>query len=158
MTTLAYADTKKLGDWFKRDKRKNGDKFTTLRDGAPKWLQEAIYDAHQGDMPNDWVYEECRAACDAIDDGSVDLKEQDVHEHADSRVDVYTGELAQWYADHCGSGVFSQAESDADDYGADASGKDINERLTLVQYCAIARIASTIADAVVRARVDAAEE
>lgn len=146
----------RLDRWFKRDKRKNGDTFTTLRDGAPKWLQEAIYEAHQGDMPNDWVYEECCAAVGAIDDGTIDLTDPEVHYHADSRVDIYTGELAQWYADHCGSRVFSEAEEEAKDFAAnDAS--DLNGRLTIIQYCAIARIASTIAQAVAEAR-DEAEE
>ena len=53
--------------------RADGETFTTLADDAPAWLQEAVREAHQGDLPNDWVYAECRAAAEAFDAGESDL-------------------------------------------------------------------------------------
>lgn len=130
----------KLSVFFEKNPR--GTWSTTKN--APKWLNDAIREAHAGDLPDDWTYETCRAVCDAIDDEAI-ASGYDVHEFADGQVDVYTRDLAQWYADHCDGSLFSQAESDADDMGQ--TEQTVNERLTTVQFCAIARIASTLWEA-----------
>lgn len=118
----------------------NPRKVWTLTDEAPEWLQDAVYEAHQGTLPCDWIYEECKAAFDA------ELEDEDaVHEHADSRVDIYTKNLAQWYADMCLTSTYGYAEDEAKDMGC-ADG-DINRQLMAIQYCAIRFIASTIMQA-----------
>jgi hypothetical protein len=117
----------------------------TLTDNRPDWLYEAVQAAHVSDLPNDWIYAECRAACDAIDDGSIAC-EDDIHEHADSRVDVYTKDLYQWAADMCLSDTFAQAESDVEDMGGD-SRDDTLQRIRELQYFAISRIARTVFEA-----------
>jgi hypothetical protein len=137
----------KLGSFFVTGKRDNGESFTTLRDDRPEWLQDAVREAHAGDFPNDWIYSECRAACEAIDAG--DLSDDDnLHEHADSRVDVYTRHLYQWAADFCLSDTWANAESEVDDMGTGPmvgvtlpAGSSSLQRITTVQYCARATIA-----------------
>ena len=127
---------------FKSSKRDNGESFLTLTGRAPEWLIAAVRAAHQGDMPDDWVYSECEAAYTA----ESDLTDSDtLHEHADSRVDVYTKVLFQWSADHCLGTMYANAESEADDMGVDSS--DVEKRFQAIQYCAIQRIAATIAEA-----------
>lgn len=136
----------KLGSYFIQNTLNNGEKFVMLVDFAPEWLCGAVHDAHQSDLPNDWIYNECYAACLAIDDGS--LSNQDsIHQHADSQMDVYTKDLYQWAADMCLTAIFSHAEEEADDFGPDDAPGSTIDRLTRVQYCAIARIAQTIWDA-----------
>jgi hypothetical protein len=148
----------KLGSFFVTGKRDNGEMFVSLKDERPEWLHEAVHAAHGSDLPNDWIYAECRAACDAIDDGSLTLAEDSddgLHEHADSRVDIYTRELYQWAADMCLSDAYANAESEAADILGDES--DTIKRLGAIQYCAIRSIAATILDAA-RENVDETEE
>ena len=119
-----------------------GGTFVTLRDDAPEWLQDAIREAHQGTMPNDWIYAECEAAWDAYTDQEA---RPDEHEHADGRVDVYTKALYQWAADMCLTDLYSEAEQSAAELGPEG---DMSQRLTSLQYCAIEMIAATIWDAI----------
>ena len=139
-------ETRKLGSFFIPLERKPegcATRAITLTDDRPDWLLEAIQEAHCSDLPRDWIYQECEAACDAIDNGSLD--EDSVHEHADSRVDVYTQARYDWAADMCGTSTFSEAESTLDDLGR--TGVDTTELLGQLQYCACERIARVILDA-----------
>lgn len=141
----------KLGSFFETRKRDNGDEYSTLIDSRPEWLHNAVREAHSGDLPNDWIYLECRAACDAIDEGS--LRDDDaMHEYADGRVDVYTQALYQWAADFCLSRVWAEAESEAEDFGVEGA---IEDKLRSIQFCAIRRIAQAMLDAM---RASLAEE
>jgi hypothetical protein len=133
-----------LGQWFETRKRDSGEAFASLKDGRPEWLYEAVYEAHGGTLPDDWVFAECRAACDAIDDGYL-VDEDSVHEHADGRVDVYTRRLYQWSADMCLTDTYSEAEAEARDL-CEASA-DTDKRIATIQYCAIRSIASRMLQA-----------
>lgn len=130
---------KKLGDYFERRANDEGKTTVHLVDGAPEWLHNAIMEAHHGSFPDDWVYQECEAACGAYDDGY--LTEDRLHEHVDSRVEIYTKKLAQWAADLCLTSLFSEAEDCADDLG---TGGKLADYLQRVQYCAIELIVSTM--------------
>jgi len=136
----------KLAQYFKRDKRADGKTFHTLHDNRPEWLQEAVREAHQTDLPNDWIYETCSAAADAIDGGylGADKYGDDLHEWADGQVEIYTKPLLQWVADMCLSSTYSNAESEADDLGV---GGDTVKRAMCVQYCAIRAIGQAMVDA-----------
>lgn len=134
----------KLADCFTRD---NPRKVISLKEEFhDSWLRDAIYEAHGGLLPDDWVYEECFAACEAIDEENLSAADGSVHEYADARVDVYTSVLFHWAADHCTSNVFANAEAEAEDLGV-KDAEDTNARLGLIQFCAIARIAQTMLDA-----------
>lgn len=133
-----------------------GEPFVTLRDDAPEWLKEAVREAHQGDLPLDWIYAECQAAAQAIDAGDIDLVGEDdmdaLHEHADGRVDIYTKELYQWAADFCLTDTWAAAEEAAREMGLP---EETEKRLACVQYAAIHFVAETMRDAC--AKVAAAE-
>lgn len=151
-------ETRKLGSFFVKLERNAEDPASvavTLTDDHPEWLKEAIYDAHDGTGPNDWVYEECLAACDAIDDGSLTCGD-DAHEHADGRVDVYTQARFVWAACFCLSSLFAEAEEQAKD-GADGI-EDVGDHLGRVQYYAIERIARIILDAYAAKEDDSDDE
>lgn len=135
----------KLGQFFETKTRDDGKKFVTLADDRPDWLYDAVYEAHQSDAPNDWIFAECEAACDAIDDGTLS-DDDSVHEYADGRVDVYTRELYQWAADMCLSDTFAAAESDDSDLGTPENDSTV-DRLMRLQYHAIARIARIMLEA-----------
>jgi hypothetical protein len=133
-----------LAKHFEKKTRDSGESFFTLADDAPEWLCDAVRDAHQGTLPNDWIYSECRAAVEAFDEGTLD-DEDAIHEHADNQVDVYTRELYRWAADMCLTDTWAEAEEEAKDLGDRL--EDTEKRLAVIQYCAIARIAGTMLNA-----------
>ncbi|HEV2310777.1 MAG TPA: hypothetical protein VGU73_09645 [Acidimicrobiia bacterium] len=141
--------TTNFARYFTTGTRESGKTFTKLTDDAPEWLKTAVREAHQGTLPNDWIYAECRAAVEAVDSGALDVEDEDdddVHNHADAQVDVYTQELFQWAADFCLTDTFSAAEEEAENmgYGED---DDVSKRLAAIQYAALRHIADTMKQA-----------
>jgi hypothetical protein len=138
----------KLGSFFVTGKRNDGTPFVSLKDERPEWLHDAVHAAHGSDMPNDWIYRECEAACDAIDEGRFNGRywQDNVSEHADGRVDVYTRKLYQWAADFCLSDTFAEAQSRADEFGSPSDASQ-EKRIAIIQYCAIERIANVMIEA-----------
>jgi hypothetical protein len=136
--------------------RQNGDKeeeqFITLVEDRPQWLQDAVRDAHQRTLPNDWIYEECRAAVEAFDAGDLRDDDDSVHEHADGRVEIYTKALYQWAADMCLTDTWAEAEQEAKDIGMP---EETEKRLACIQYAAIRRIAQMMYAACAEAEKDA---
>ncbi len=118
---------------FITDTRSDGSTFTRLADDAPEELRQAVEAAHAGTLPNDWIYDECKAAFEAA------LNDNNVHEYADSRVDIYTHSLYRWAADMVGTDLYTNAEEEAEDLqSADSS---IEDRIRTVQYRVISHIA-----------------
>ena len=149
-----------LSDWFENANYPEGrtgyagwDSFVRLKDDAPAWLKAAVYKAHQGTLPNDWIYLQCQAACEAIEErDEVALEDADwFYEHVEGEVDVYTKDRFQWAAYFCLSDTFSEAEERAKEL---TLVNDTNERLGVIQYCAIEFITQTILDAYIDNRVD----
>ena len=153
MTTEKSLTAKPLASHFVTKKRGRGPKaptFVTLRDNAPDWLRAAVYAAHCEDLPNDWIYSECLAACEAIDAGDLGAgayPEDTIHGYADSRVDIYTRDLYQWAADFCLSGTYAQARENADSRG---NSGEVEDSIKFYQYLAIENIARIMLDAAVR--------
>jgi len=136
--------TPKLVTYFTND---NERKVWCLVPDSPQWLHDAVYAAHQGDGPNDWIYEECRAACNFIDhdlDGYADAHDA-VAEYSDGRVDIYTKDLYQWQADFCCTTTYAAAEDSLSDIGSDSDKAE--KRVQILQYCAIEYIAQTMISA-----------
>ncbi len=132
---------------FTQGTRDNGETFTKLSDDAPEWLKDAVQEAHHGTFPNDWIYQECRAAYEAYheDYGPHASHWSDYEtEYADGRVDPYTRDLMQWAADMCLTDLYSEAEEEAKDLGSDPVSGDISERIAVFQFCAIRLVASVI--------------
>lgn len=160
--------TEKLGTWFetkRRDPEKRDTSYVTLKDGAPEWLRAAVYEAHDGLLPNDWVYAECEAACDFIDEyrereGSLD--EGDMHdalfEHCDGRVDVYNSAVFGWAAELCNSDLFAAAEERLADMGQPDPKEGEVKRLQQLQFYAIDIIANVMIEAAKEHGEDAEDE
>lgn len=127
--------------------------YVTLTDDAPEWLKNAVSEAHQGTLPNDWICAECFAAVEAVDSGALDVEDEDdddVHSYADSQVDVYTQELFQWAADFCLTDTFAAAKQEAHDMGMRDG--DLEKQIAVVQYAAIRHIADTMKQACAAAK------
>jgi hypothetical protein len=139
-----------FASYFKTGRREGGEAFSTLVDDRPDWLQEAVREAHQGTLPHDWIYAECRAAVESFVAGDLD-DEDSVHEFAEGRVDVYTKNLYQWAADFCLTETFGFAEQEARDMGLP---EETERRLACIQYAALRHIA----DVMFRACTEAADE
>ena len=155
-TFASHFVTKTRNPVTKTSTDSGGEPFTTLADDRPDWLQEAVREAHQGTLPSDWIYAECKAAAEAFDEGVFDDCEDDdsVHEYVDGRVDVYTQALYRWAADFCLTETFSVADeeaSDMDDPEMSACEVDLAKRLSNIQYAAIRHIADTMREACIAA-------
>lgn len=145
--SVKKVEPRKLASYFKKLDGKPG---VTTTDDRPEWLQGAIREAHTGDLPHDWIYAECQAVCEAIDDGTfkdevLGYQEDAIHEFADSRVEVYTKARYEWAAEFCLTYTYAEAEGEDTDNGGDSS--DVAEKLGRVQYYACARIARVILEA-----------
>lgn len=141
---------------FETKTRDNGERFTSLKDDRPEWLQDAVYAAHQGTMPNDWIYAECLAAIESFD--ADELSDEDnVHEFADARVDVYTKALYQWATDMCLTDTWAKAEGEVEDCGGMLD-ESIEKRIAIVQFYAIRFIAETMQAACAEASKETEEE
>jgi len=85
---------------FMTSKRQGTDEeFTTtsITGNMDHPLMQAIYSAHDGRLPDDYKFEMCRMAVDAIAEASDD---DDIDELRDSATEapVYTAELTKWLA------------------------------------------------------------
>jgi hypothetical protein len=134
-----------LGRFFTRDTRDNGETFVKLTDDCPSWLHDAVRDAHDGELPNDWRYETCRFIVSMFDDGYSADDDDAAMEIAESLVDVYNYDLARWLADDVSRSAY------CDDFVCD--GIPENDVTWSVirggQYMAIERMCYVIAMAIV---------
>jgi hypothetical protein len=137
---------------FKTETRADGAHYVTLVEGKPEWLQEAVREAHQGTLPSDWIYAECKAAVEAFDAGEL-ADEDAVFDHVEGRVDVYTKSLYQWAADFCLTGTWASAEQEATDMGLP---DETEKRIAAIQYAAIRHVADAMRDACARAAKEGA--
>lgn len=142
-----------VGKWFETAKRADGQHkgeadatYVRVAEGAPAWVFDAVRKAHQGALPCDWVFDECRAAAEAIDDRE-DVTGEWITEHADTRVEVYTKLLFQWATDFCLTELFADAEERANDLGDAGEKIAIEKRLSMIQFCAIDAISRTMLEA-----------
>ena len=102
MTTTTMQDTARaLASAFETATRPDGTPYVRLREGAPQWMADAVRVAHDGVLPNDWIYQACQEAADALAEALE--YEEDLHdaasEHAHSRTDIYPSDLCRWLAD-----------------------------------------------------------
>lgn len=140
-----------VSDWFESANYPEGrsgyagwECFVRLKDDAPEWLRDAVREAHQGTLPNDWIFFQCRAACEAIDE-MLPVDGDWLHDYVDGEVDIYTKERFVWAAHFCLTDTFSEAEERATELFGDED--DTAARLGVIQYCAIEFIAQTMLDA-----------
>lgn len=71
-----------------------------LKDSTPPWLSQAIYDAHDGMLPDDWKFSTAQEACEAIAHGGGYENMQDTAEQFAEDADIYTTDLRRWLTSH----------------------------------------------------------
>lgn len=69
----------------------NGHNSVTLSDDAPEWLLDAVREAHDDELPDNWRWERCDDIVEAYEDG-----EDDPSVIAEDLVDSYTSDLLSW--------------------------------------------------------------
>lgn len=95
MTDTIQAAANEATQWFETATRDNGERFTRTKDGAPTWIGEMVYAAHDGLLPDDWRY---KCISDAVDWVAETGETDDPGEFADDAVDVYTSDRLAWLA------------------------------------------------------------
>ena len=85
-------DPTQVSSLFERATRADGSTYIVLTTTPEtEWLRDAVYAAHDGELPNDWRFQICAHIVELLEDGY----SADQHsELADSLVDVYTARPA----------------------------------------------------------------
>ncbi len=120
------------------------ERIVTLRDDAPEWVSDAVREAHDGEMPDDWRYDICESIFEEIDPEDDDRD----FELADGLVDVYNNARVAWLAGDLGRA--SYCDEAADEYGIAG---DTFDRLGWGQLYCINQMVG-----VIRAAIEANEE
>jgi hypothetical protein len=97
MTTEIQDKAREAYDWFEIAKRDEADpesSFVRLKDGAPEWITQLVYDAHGNFLPDDWRYDKIQDALEFIMD--VEYPDDGNSEFADGAVDIYTADRIKW--------------------------------------------------------------
>ena len=92
-----------LSSRFTDTRREDGSSFVSLS-GPEDEIREAavtaIRAAHEDELPNDWRYEVCGLAADAMDEASEDDELLEIASGvAESASSVYNSEVLRWYAE-----------------------------------------------------------
>lgn len=142
-----------FADAFETSKRADGATFYRLKDSRAGWMQDAVREAHDGELPDDWRYETCSDLAERIAEyeDSSDARDA-VSVMADTITDVYTSELLRWYADNLGR--LEYAEDAKREWGA---GETILDNLLAGQAYCVAQMANVLIQAIEDAE-DATEE
>ncbi len=81
--------------YFVRNTRDNGEAFYILKDDRPEWLYDLTYAAHDGTLPDDFIYNAIHSAISDFADGGT---EDDIEQCVDCATSCYTYELTKWLA------------------------------------------------------------
>ena len=132
-----------LSNAFTRD---NPRKVYSLAEGSPEWMRDLIYAAHDGRMPDDWIYQAvyeiaCNLNCYDDPDECRDAE----HEICDGLVDVYTSDLTRWLGLH--SSNVSLCDEAAEEFGLEAH-NDIEHRIRMGQFLAYRRVLAAVVEGV----------
>lgn len=114
METTIETVASEASAWFERRKRDDGEQFVTLKDGAPEWVRDMVYDAHGVFGPDDWRYRCIEYAVYHI----AETGDEDSGEFADSFVDVYTMTRFAWLASNLNR--MSYVDDAVSEFGYDA--------------------------------------
>lgn len=97
--TPFQATAKAFSDAFERATRTNGERFTRLKEGLPQWMTDAVREAHGERLPDDWTYDACRQAAEAISEHEDrDAADEAALDWAANAVDAMTADVARWLA------------------------------------------------------------
>jgi len=134
-----------LSSRFENKKRDNGDMFVVLggpEDEIRELASSALRLAHSDELPNDWRYEVCSLACDAIAEAEeADELSEIINEVAENATTVYNSQLFSWYAEN--STRLSYAEEAREEFGPS---DELLGDLHLGQYLAARETAQSFID------------
>lgn len=132
-------------DSFVAKERDDGTTFYTLGKNAEDWMRDAVMEAHNGSMPYDWRYEKCMEIVETMREYDPDDLDDCISEIVDGCVDIYTGALRGWYADHA---AHAEAVEDARTEGLIGPDADITRQITVGQYYLLESMAHTLLSAI----------
>tara|TARA_R100000951_G_scaffold95873_1_gene85021 strand:- start:1494 stop:2057 length:564 start_codon:yes stop_codon:yes gene_type:complete len=134
-----------LSSRFENKKRDNGDVFIVLEgpeDQTRESASLALRIAHSEELPNDWRYEVCSLACDAISEAQEGEELSEIiNEVAENATTVYNSQLFSWYAEN--STRLSYAEEAREEFGPS---DEVLGDLHLGQYLAARETAQSFID------------
>jgi|SRR6185369_3714092 len=139
----------KLANFWMKHSKGNGEFYWGLTVNRPDWLMKAVLDAHDGALPQNWIYSECQAACEAIDEGDLEVID-DLQGYAETRKDIDSHDLWQWGLDMHRTPLFTDAEDNASGYyepSKTPTGSHITDHIQIIQVCAIEQVAGVILNA-----------
>lgn len=117
---------------------RNDRDVTRLTDDAPDWLYDAVKEAHDEELPNEWRFRHCHAIAVAIDEG-----DSDAFEIAGNLVDIYTPMLIEWL----GGNVFRPSYCDQAQREWAISNQDVIELIRSGQEYCLMQMAQILLDA-----------
>lgn len=115
---------------FYSDTRDDGASFVALKNEAPEWLRDIVYEAHADFGPDDFRYDVIQDAFGAIHDADPSYLDDLDHEFSDN-VDVYTGQLTAWLASNINRLAYCD---EAVEEGLIEPDADMSRRLMIGQY------------------------
>jgi hypothetical protein len=145
-----------LTEYFLRGTRDDGTSFFHLSPSTPEWLTDAVYDAHDGEGPNDWRYSVCRLIVDELtgdnadEDNDVDDGDnvQRVAASVTDRETTYTSDVLNWASENLSR--LGYYHDHVADYGDTGSYSPV-EGLSIAMHRAIYDMTLTLADAIATA-------
>lgn len=144
--TLASLAGEAYGE-FERRERPDGESYTTLKDGAPRWLQDLVYKAHGNMLPDDWRYATIRAALGFISDSDLESAD-DAHdangEFSDGNVDTFNSARFAWLASHLTRAGY--CDDAAGEFGYTVESDGITGLIGLGQYAESGEVYSIVVD------------
>lgn len=93
-------DTLKHFEWKKLD---DGRRIVVFKEGTPEELRSSVYGAHDGNMPNDWIFEAYHSILERLGNYTIEgleYLEEIRGEVVDAEVDVYNADLITWLANY----------------------------------------------------------
>lgn len=149
------AVAQELAEAFETRTRSDSNPFVCLKDEAHgTWIQKAIQDAHEEEMPNDSIYAMCEQVAEAISEEIADavdwedMSEIELHERLDSLVPVYTHELKQWLLDNPNADASIETGIEAGVIVTDQDGFSLFRVLSGGYYYQLDAIAGTLCNAI----------
>ena len=119
---------------------RDGKRFYCIADNSPQEVTDLVRDCHDEELPNDWRYDAIVSLLFDIKN-TEDLDIDKLSDIADSQVDAFNSDLAQWLAYMPGRSAYIDAARD--DFGG--LDDDIFKQIQAGQYVCIMDMAYKLA-------------
>lgn len=98
-TTRLKAKATEMSGWLEYRTRPDDEKFITCKAGAPDWVKDIVFDAHDNMLVNDYSYEYVNDALEVIMETD---SQEDAQECMENRTEIYNSEMIKWLASNLG--------------------------------------------------------